>query len=91
VGTSLGSILVISICLPNGGKEVRKLEPVNVTPSGTIFRIKGPILMMSFLDCNGLLVPGTYETWRDEAREQRSSKFVRLLSFPNAIPQLDMI
>ncbi|XP_035715730.1 syntaxin-binding protein 5 isoform X5 [Folsomia candida] len=72
VGTSLGSIIVISIIIPVGGKEARKSEPVSVAPSGTIFRIKGPILMMSFLDCNGLVVSGGYESWRDESKDPRS-------------------
>jgi syntaxin-binding protein 5 len=69
VGTSLGSILVISISLPNGGKEARKNDHVAASPSGTIFRIKGPILLMSFLDWTGQVVQGSFEAWRDESRE----------------------
>lgn len=101
VGTSLGSIIVISIIIPVGGKEARKSEPVSVAPSGTIFRIKGliitfhsfvwiliffpkktgPILMMSFLDCNGLVVSGGYESWRDESKDPRSSES----NFPSVV------
>ena len=37
--------------------------------AGTIFRLKGAILAMSFLDCNGLLIPCVYENWRDSGRD----------------------
>lgn len=73
VGTSLGSIISIALNLPTGSKEARKTEPVSVNPSGTIFRLKGAILCMSFLDCNGNLLPSTYEAWRDDVKD-RSSK-----------------
>lgn len=76
VGTSLGSILSISCNLPTGGKEARKSEPVSVNPSGTIFRLKGTILCMSFLDCNGNILQNTFESWRDEAKD-RSSKLTQ--------------
>lgn len=49
-------------------------EPTNgfhLTPGGPIFRLKGSILLMSFLDCNGALVPYSYEAWKDENREGR--------------------
>lgn len=39
---------------------------------GPIFRLKGSILAMSFLDCNGGLIPYSYESWRDE--NKRDSK-----------------
>lgn len=39
--------------------------------SGTIFRLKGCILTMSFLDCNGALIPYSYEAWKDENKEGR--------------------
>lgn len=35
---------------------------------GPIFRLKGSILSMSFLDCNGALIPYSYEAWKDENR-----------------------
>lgn len=40
--------------------------------SGTVFRLKGSILTLSFLDCNGALIPSSYEVWRDEGREKQS-------------------
>jgi hypothetical protein len=40
---------------------------------GPIFRLKGSILCMSFLDCNGALIPYSYEPWKDEGK-QRDSK-----------------
>lgn len=39
---------------------------------GPMFRLKGSILSMSFLDYNGALVPYSYEAWKDEGR--RDSK-----------------
>lgn len=41
---------------------------------GPLFRLKGSILSLSFLDCNGALVPYSYEPWKDEGK--RDSKLV---------------
>ncbi|XP_052807591.1 syntaxin-binding protein 5-like isoform X10 [Mya arenaria] len=75
VGTSLGSVLVIVLNLPPSGDQ-RLTQPVIVSPSGTIFRLKGPIQCMSFLDCNGVIIPTlTSGAWRDSARdEMKNSK-----------------
>lgn len=70
VGTSLGSVLTIMINIPAPG-EPRVTQPVIVSPCGTIFRLKGGILAMSFLDCNGALIPYSYESWKDENKESR--------------------
>lgn len=35
---------------------------------GPVFRLKGSILSMSFLDCNGALIPYSYEAWKDDNR-----------------------
>jgi len=32
---------------------------------GTIFRLKGSISAISFLDCNGILIPTVAEPWTD--------------------------
>ncbi|XP_055843141.1 syntaxin-binding protein 5 isoform X6 [Episyrphus balteatus] len=70
VGTSLGSVLTVSITLPE--TDTRKTQPVLVSIlGGPIFRLKGSILSMSFLDCNGALIPYSFEPWRDENREKR--------------------
>lgn len=37
--------------------------------TGTIFRLKGSVLAMSFLDCNGALIPYTFESWKDANKE----------------------
>ncbi|PNF18352.1 hypothetical protein B7P43_G13896 [Cryptotermes secundus] len=70
VGTSLGSVLTVMINVPPPG-ESRLTQPVIVSPIGTIFRLKGCILTMSFLDCNGALIPYSYEAWKDENKEGR--------------------
>nr|XP_060609503.1 syntaxin-binding protein 5 isoform X1 [Anolis sagrei ordinatus] len=65
VGTTLGTVLVIALNLPPGGEQ-RLLQPVIVSPSGTILRLKGAILRMAFLDTTGSLVPPAYESWREQ-------------------------
>ncbi|KAM8810351.1 syntaxin-binding protein 5 isoform 2-T2 [Eudromia elegans] len=64
VGTTLGTVLVIGLNLPPGGEQ-RLLQPVIVSPSGTILRLKGAILRMAFLDTTGSLVPPAHEPWRE--------------------------
>ncbi|XP_069462934.1 syntaxin-binding protein 5 isoform X5 [Ambystoma mexicanum] len=64
VGTTLGTVLVIVLNLPQAGEQ-RLDQPVIVSPSGTILRLKGAILRMAFLDSVGILVPPAYESWRE--------------------------
>ncbi|KAF6205469.1 hypothetical protein GE061_019642 [Apolygus lucorum] len=72
LGTSLGSVLTVMLNVPS---DIRSTQPVTIGPFGTMFRLKGSILSMSFLDCNGALIPYTFESWRDDGREkQRSSR-----------------
>ena len=49
VGTTLGSVIFVTINLPDRG-DPRTQEPVVVSPSGTLFRIRGPLLTACFLD-----------------------------------------
>ncbi|XP_064488140.1 syntaxin-binding protein 5-like isoform X2 [Ornithodoros turicata] len=69
VGTSLGSVLAVSLTLPS---ESRQSQPVIASPSGTIFRLKGSILSISFLDANGVLMLPLSEQWKDrtDSRER---------------------
>lgn len=39
-----------------------------------MFRLKGSILSMSFLDCNGALIPYSYEPWKDDNRGESSRR-----------------
>lgn len=39
-----------------------------------MFRLKGSILSMSFLDCNGALIPYSYEPWKDDNRGGDASR-----------------
>ncbi|XP_058880099.1 syntaxin-binding protein 5-like isoform X3 [Acipenser ruthenus] len=64
VGTTLGTVLVIVLNLPPAGEQ-RLLQPVIVLPSGTMIRLKGAILRMSFLDSTGALYPPACEPWRE--------------------------
>ncbi|XP_074645038.1 syntaxin-binding protein 5-like [Tubulanus polymorphus] len=80
VGTSLGSVIVIVLQLPQS-PESRTKEPVIVSPSGTIFRLKGAIMTMSFLDCNGVLIPNVSEQWNDAREMSRRDKASSMLQY----------
>uniref|UniRef100_A0AAR2KA23 Syntaxin-binding protein 5-like n=1 Tax=Pygocentrus nattereri TaxID=42514 RepID=A0AAR2KA23_PYGNA len=62
VGTSLGTVLSISLSMPPAGEQ-RLLQPVIVSPSGTLVRLKGSILRMAFLDATGSFLPPPSELW----------------------------
>lgn len=50
---------------------------------GPMFRLKGTVLSMSLLDCNGALIPYAFESWKDDAKEgkeKRDSTYDKLLS-----------
>jgi hypothetical protein len=49
IGTTLGSVIIVIINLPDRG-DPRVNEPVVVSPSGSLIRIRGPMLTMAFLD-----------------------------------------
>lgn len=49
IGTTLGSVIIVIINLPDRG-DPRMNEPVVVSPSGSLIRIRGPMLTMAFLD-----------------------------------------
>ncbi|XP_017782471.1 PREDICTED: syntaxin-binding protein 5 isoform X6 [Nicrophorus vespilloides] len=73
VGTSLGSVLTVLIGPTD--PDSRSSQPVVVSLVGvTIFRLKGAILSMSFMDCNGSLIPNSYESWKDDNKDRRDSK-----------------
>ncbi|XP_076393160.1 syntaxin-binding protein tomosyn isoform X10 [Megachile rotundata] len=70
IGTSLGSIQTVIFNTPARGE--RHAHPVVVsTCNGSTFKLKGSILSISFLDCNGALIPYSYESWRDDSAESK--------------------
>ncbi|XP_067900613.1 syntaxin-binding protein 5a isoform X4 [Heterodontus francisci] len=74
VGTTLGTVLVIVLNLPPGGEQ-RLTQPVIVSPSGTILRLKGAILRMAFLDTTGSLINPAHEPWREpNVQEEKEDK-----------------
>ncbi|XP_075718980.1 syntaxin-binding protein 5 isoform X2 [Rhinoderma darwinii] len=74
VGTTLGTVLVIVLNLPPG-RDQRLVQPVIVSPSGTILRLKGAILRMAFLDSLGAIIPPANEAWREpNAPEDKDDK-----------------
>ena len=41
---------------------------------GTIFRLRGAIVALSFLDWNGILIPAEAEQWKDQSRDESGKK-----------------
>ncbi|KAM4794652.1 syntaxin-binding protein 5-like isoform 3-T3 [Rhinophrynus dorsalis] len=82
VGTSLGMVLVISLNLPST-EEQRQIEPVMVSPSGTVLMLKGAILTFSCLDCMGNFLHPPYEVWRDPhgAEDNEKPRKRKLVTF----------
>lgn len=39
-----------------------------------MFRLKGAILTMSFLDCNGVLIPSVSEPWRENPNKEKEKQ-----------------
>lgn len=79
VGTHLGSVLAVSLSVPT---ESRHTQPVIASPSGSIFRLKGPILSISFLDSSGVLMLPLSEQWKDRP-DSRERDERRLRSMPS--------
>lgn len=79
VGTHLGSVLAVSLSVPT---ESRHMQPVIASPSGSIFRLKGPILSISFLDSSGVLMLPLSEQWKDRP-DSRERDERRLRSMPS--------
>ncbi|XP_017888549.1 syntaxin-binding protein 5 isoform X3 [Ceratina calcarata] len=70
IGTSVGSIQTVIFNTPS--RTERHAHPVVVsTCNGSTFRLKGCILSMSFLDCNGALMPYSYESWKDDSTDSK--------------------
>ncbi|XP_012528967.1 syntaxin-binding protein 5 isoform X12 [Monomorium pharaonis] len=68
IGTSLGSVQTVVFNTP--AHSERHAHPVVVsTCNGSTFKLKGCIQSMSFLDCNGALIPYSYESWKDESTD----------------------
>ncbi|KXJ73805.1 hypothetical protein RP20_CCG014985 [Aedes albopictus] len=44
------------------------------THPGPVFRLKGSVLSMSLLDCNGALIPYAFESWKDDGKEGKEKQ-----------------
>ncbi|XP_058469277.1 syntaxin-binding protein 5a isoform X1 [Solea solea] len=62
VGTSLGTVLALALTLPPAGEQ-RQLQPVIISPTGMLVRLKGSIMRMAVLDSTGSQLPPTFESW----------------------------
>ncbi|XP_055615497.1 syntaxin-binding protein 5 isoform X4 [Toxorhynchites rutilus septentrionalis] len=72
LGTSLGAVLTISLVIPE--QDVRKSAHVEAALTGLLFRLKGSVLSMSLLDCNGALIPYSFESWKDDCKEGKDKR-----------------
>ncbi|KAL0969792.1 hypothetical protein UPYG_G00232360 [Umbra pygmaea] len=64
LGTTQGTVLVLALTMPSPGDQ-RLQQTVGVSPCGTLVRLKGGILTMSFLDSLGVILPPCYESWSE--------------------------
>ncbi|XP_061900599.1 syntaxin-binding protein 5a isoform X10 [Entelurus aequoreus] len=62
VGTSLGSVMALAIMLPPAGEQ-RQLQPVILSPTGMLIRLKGSIMRLAFMDSAGSLLPPANDPW----------------------------
>ncbi|KAI4801776.1 hypothetical protein KUCAC02_019647, partial [Chaenocephalus aceratus] len=62
VGTTLGTVLALSLTLPPAGEQ-RQLQPVILSPTGMLVRLKGSIMRMALLDSTGSMLPPAFEPW----------------------------
>ncbi|XP_054724020.1 syntaxin-binding protein 5-like isoform X2 [Uloborus diversus] len=80
VGTSLGSVLVFLLILPPPG-DTRLLQPVIISPSGTIYRLKGGIINVSFLDSSGNVIGDSNDPSKEKDKEEKK---IKLTSRPSS-------
>ncbi|KAF3849891.1 hypothetical protein F7725_019610 [Dissostichus mawsoni] len=62
VGTTLGTVLALALTLPPAGEQ-RQLQPVILSPTGMLVRLKGSIMRMALLDSTGSMLPPAFEPW----------------------------
>ncbi|XP_025989402.1 syntaxin-binding protein 5 isoform X10 [Solenopsis invicta] len=92
IGTSLGSVQTVVFNTP--AHSERHAHPVVVsTCNGSTFKLKGCIQSISFLDCNGALIPYSYESWKDEStdgkeRNRSQGKCTNSRMSPSTNPQV---
>ncbi|XP_061752286.1 LOW QUALITY PROTEIN: syntaxin-binding protein 5 [Nerophis ophidion] len=87
VGTTQGTVMMVALSLPPGGEDQRLLQPVGVSPCGTVAKLKGAVLTMALLDATGALLPTPYESWYDpnaSDEEKEKSKRRRPASPPSS-------
>ncbi|UJR25564.1 hypothetical protein I4U23_006909 [Adineta vaga] len=68
LGTSTGSVIVINLNI------IFEPRNISVVPSGTVFRLTGRILHISFLDHKGAIIPTPSEKW--EAKKTKTNRLI---------------
>lgn len=69
VGTSCGTVIVLTLTMPDSmdNRELC-LQTITATPSPTIFRLKGSILNIGFLDVNGSTLQLHPDSWKENQK-----------------------
>ncbi|CAG0917478.1 unnamed protein product [Notodromas monacha] len=73
VGTSLGSVLVVVLSFPLTAEQ-RATQPICISPSGTIFRLKGRIVSIMLLDQNGTFIQQPSLSWKEQPSNLRDGE-----------------
>lgn len=67
MGTTLGAVVPLTVTLPE--PALRASRAPGLSAGGAVLRLKGAVLALSFLDCNGALIPYSYERDRTPTRQ----------------------
>ncbi|XP_014221040.1 syntaxin-binding protein 5 isoform X2 [Trichogramma pretiosum] len=88
IGTSSGFVQTIVFNTPASGD--RNSQPVIISScNASSFKLKGCMLTISFLDCNGALIPYSYESWKDENSDAKDRKNQGKLSSTRMSPSIN--
>ncbi|CAF0861232.1 unnamed protein product [Rotaria sordida] len=81
LGTSTGSVIVVNLNI------IYEPRNISVVPSGTVFRLSGRLLHISFLDQKGILIPSPSEKWdTKKTKTNRTTDGTQELNASSVLP-----
>ncbi|CAF3541913.1 unnamed protein product [Rotaria sordida] len=81
LGTSTGSVIVVNLNI------IYEPRNISVVPSGTVFRLSGRLLHISFLDQKGILIPSPSEKWdTKKTKTSRTTDGTQELNASSVLP-----
>jgi syntaxin-binding protein 5 len=85
LGTSAGSVIVVNLNI------IFEPRNISVVPSGTVFRLSGRILHISFLDQKGAMIPSPSEKWDTrKSKANRMTDGIQDLNASSGLPSSGM-